>query len=108
MKILTERRASTMNLARPSSTGSASELTLLADRISEQQCCMETSSLQGSQGSDVARYFLNSFSPTKKLFLLRCRTIQQIARQEPGYPTPERNPDNSRVTSYPTQKCLAH
>merc|ERR1712064_30582 len=35
------RRASTMNLARPSSTGSASDLTVLAGRISEQQCCME-------------------------------------------------------------------
>merc|ERR1719152_961146 len=33
------RRASTMNLARPSSTGSASE-----GRISEQQCCMEIDS----------------------------------------------------------------
>ena len=34
-----------MNLARPSSTGSASELTLLAGRISEQQCCMEIDSV---------------------------------------------------------------
>merc|ERR1712107_782889 len=33
-------RASTMNLARPSSTGSASE-----GRISEQQCCMEIDSV---------------------------------------------------------------
>merc|ERR1711861_112835 len=44
------RRASTMNLARPSSTGSASELTVLAGRISEEQCCMEIDSVSKVHG----------------------------------------------------------
>ena len=35
------RRASTMDLARPSPIGSAAELNILMCRISEQQCSME-------------------------------------------------------------------
>ena len=52
-----------MNLARPSSKGSSSELTMLTCRISEQQCCMEIDSVSKTpKGSDVAR--LRVLSPS--------------------------------------------
>ena len=43
-------RASTMDLARPSSTGSAFEHTMFTSRISEQQCSVD---FEVSQGSEV-------------------------------------------------------
>ena len=50
----------------------------------------------------------NTSSPAKKHFLLRCRTIQQTARQEPSYPTPKIVWPINRVTISGRMVCLMH
>ena len=84
MTILTERRASTMNLVPSSSTKSASEFTLLAGRISEQQCCMEIESVSKFHRVLTWRDIFTTHLLQRNTFL-RCRTIQQTARQEQSY-----------------------
>ena len=88
-----ERRASTMKLVPPSSTKSASEFTLLAG-ISEQQCSMEIDPVSKFRRFPTWRDIFTTLFLQRNTFL-RCRTIQQTARQEPSYPSPENYPDNS-------------
>ena len=107
MKILTERRASTVNLAPPSSTGNASELTLLAGRISEEQCCVEIHPVSKVHSVPTWRDIFTTALLPQRNTLLRCRTIQQTARQEAQLPHTRKLPRqsiNSGVTSYPSPK----
>ena len=100
MKILTERRASAMNLAPPSSKGSASELTLMAGRISEQQCRMEMHPVSEVNSVPTWRDFHNTFSPAKKHF---ASVSEHPADRQAGTPPKKiAQTINSRVTCYPT------
>ena len=81
MKILTERRASTMNLA---PTPRPQEVLLSSPcwrgRISEQQFCMEIHPVSKVHSVPTWRNMFTTPLLQQRNTLLRCRTIQQTAR----------------------------
>ena len=82
-------------LALPSSTGNVSKLTLLAGRLSEQQCCMEIHPVSKVQRDSTWRdCFTTPFLQQRNTLRAQLPYTRKLPRQL----------INLRVTSYPTQK----
>ena len=75
-----------MNLARPSSTGSASELTVLAGRISEQQCCIEIDSVSEVHRAPTWRDILTHLFSQKTKITCRVRVFPVLLHQQRQVP----------------------